>query len=110
MDIFNIGIPFIIRDNCRRIGYVNLIASWSYLDVVTKVLERLLTRWTFQFNLAPVNQASETKDMATVGIRFVDMRTQTNSAYAVIVFSNIAGTERTGFFVSRHLSIYVNRF
>jgi hypothetical protein len=55
------------------------------LDGVAEVLERLLAGWAFQLYLAPVNQASETKDMAAVWCRFVDVRTQTNSANAVIV-------------------------
>jgi hypothetical protein len=55
------------------------------LDGVAKVLERLLAGWTFKLYLAPVNQASETKDMAAVWCRFVNMRTQTNSTSAVIV-------------------------
>jgi hypothetical protein len=55
------------------------------LDGVAEVLERLLAGWAFQLYFAPVNQASETKDMAAVWCRFVDVRTQTNSTSAVIV-------------------------
>jgi hypothetical protein len=37
----------LVGRNERRIGGVDLFASRSNLDVVTKVLERLLASWTF---------------------------------------------------------------